>query len=65
MSSWLLMAMMWLLDQLSWAALGNYGVAIIILVLLVRLVLHPLTKKSQVSMMRMQKLAPQMQKLKE
>jgi YidC/Oxa1 family membrane protein insertase len=59
------MAMMWLLDQLSWAALGNYGVAIIILVLLVRLVLHPLTKKSQISMMRMQKLAPQMQKLKE
>ncbi len=65
LSSKLLMVMMWLLDWFSRAALGNYGVAIIILVLLVRLVLHPLTKKSQVSMMRMQKLSPQVQKLKE
>jgi len=62
---WLSLAMMWLLEMFSKVALGNYGVAIILLVLLVRLVLHPLTKKSQVSMMRMQKLAPQMQKLKE
>ena len=64
--NWLTLAMMWLLSFFSsTVAFGNYGVAIIILVLLVRLVLHPLTKKSQVSMMRMQKLAPQMQKLKE
>ncbi len=33
----------------------NYGIAIILLVLLVRLILHPVTKKSQVNMMRMQK----------
>ncbi len=59
------LAMMWLLEVFSVVSLGNYGVAIIILVLLVRLVLHPLTKKSQISMMRMQKLTPQMQKLKE
>lgn len=33
----------------------NYGIAIILLVLLVRMILHPVTKKSQVNMMRMQK----------
>ncbi|MFC1783965.1 YidC/Oxa1 family insertase periplasmic-domain containing protein, partial [Planctomycetota bacterium] len=41
----------------------NYGVAIIILVLLVRLLLHPITKKSQMNMMRMQKLQPQIEEL--
>ena len=54
--------LMWLLDRLSFI---NYGVAIILLVAMVRLVLHPLTKKGQVSMMKMQKMAPQMQALKE
>ncbi|MDY6913095.1 MAG: YidC/Oxa1 family insertase periplasmic-domain containing protein, partial [Planctomycetota bacterium] len=63
--SWLSLSLMWLLQQFSKAAWGNYGVAIILLVILVRVVLHPLTKKSQVSMMKMQKLGPQMQKLKE
>ena len=56
-------AMMWLLQKLS--KVGNYGVGIFLLVLVVRILLHPLTKKSQVSMVKMQKLAPQMQKLKE
>jgi len=64
--SWLALAMMWLLDFFSATiAFGNYGVAIILLVLLVRLVLHPLTKRGQISMMGMQKLGPAMQKLKE
>jgi len=63
-SSWLAVAMMWLLGKLSLLALGNYGVAIILLVILVRVVLHPLTRKGQVSMMKMQKLAPMMQKIK-
>ncbi len=44
--------------------LGNYGVVIMVLVFLVRLVMHPVTKKSQVSMMRMQKLGPMMEELK-
>ncbi len=57
--------MMWLLDMFSIATLGNYGLAIILLVVLVRVVLHPLTKKGQVSMMGMQKMGPEMQKLKE
>ncbi|MBW8015361.1 MAG: membrane protein insertase YidC [Planctomycetes bacterium] len=34
----------------------NYGIVIIIFVLLIRFVLHPITKKSQVSMMKMQKI---------
>src|SRR5690606_30138041 len=33
----------------------NYGIAIIVLVLVVRAVLHPITKKSQVNMFKMQK----------
>ncbi|MCK5564791.1 MAG: YidC/Oxa1 family insertase periplasmic-domain containing protein [Planctomycetes bacterium] len=42
----------------------NYGIVIIIFVVLVRLCLHPVTKKSQVSMMRMQKLAPKIEEIK-
>ena len=39
---------------------GNYGVAIIILTIIVRLVLFPLTLKGMKSMKRMQQLAPRM-----
>ncbi len=42
----------------------NYGVVIIILVFLFRIVIHPLTKKSQVSMSRMSKLAPRVEEIK-
>ncbi|OHB67991.1 MAG: hypothetical protein A2Y76_14925 [Planctomycetes bacterium RBG_13_60_9] len=42
----------------------NYGVVIIILVLLMRLVLHPVTKYSQVSMHKMSKLAPRAEAIK-
>jgi len=46
----------------------DWAVSIIILVMLVRLVLHPLTKKSQVSMMKMgkqmQAVQPEIEKLK-
>lgn len=45
-------------------AIPNYGIVIMIIVALVRLCLHPLTKKSQVSMMGMQKLGPQMEEIK-
>ena len=44
--------------------LGNYGVVIIILVFLIRLIIHPLTKKSQISMNRMQKLGPKVAEIK-
>jgi YidC/Oxa1 family membrane protein insertase len=39
--------------------IGNYGLVIIILVLLFRLAMHPITKKSQVSMGKMSKLGQQ------
>ena len=42
----------------------NYGIVIIILVFLVRLVLHPITKKSQVSMSKMSKLGPMTEEIK-
>jgi len=44
--------------------IGNYGVVIIILVLLMRLILHPITKYSQVSMHKMSKLAPRAEEIK-
>ena len=57
--------MLWLLEKLAWLSLGNWGVAIILLVLLVRAALHPLSRKAQVSMAQMQKIAPQVKKLQE
>jgi YidC/Oxa1 family membrane protein insertase len=62
--SWLVLAMIWLLQVLSYVAMGNYGVAIILLVILVRLAMHPLTKKGQVMMSKTQKMGPAMEKLK-
>jgi len=43
---------------------GNYGIVIIILVFLFRLAMHPITKKSQVSMSKMSSLAPKVEELK-
>lgn len=43
----------------------NYGVCILILTLVIKALLHPLSKKSQVSMVRMQQLQPELLKLKE
>jgi YidC/Oxa1 family membrane protein insertase len=42
----------------------NYGVVIIIFVLVVRVLLHPITKRSQVSMMKMAKLGPKSEEIK-
>ncbi|MFC1805625.1 YidC/Oxa1 family insertase periplasmic-domain containing protein [Planctomycetota bacterium] len=44
---------------------GNYGVAILILTLLVRGCMHPLSRISQKSMYKMQKLKPKMDEIKE
>jgi YidC/Oxa1 family membrane protein insertase len=44
---------------------GNFGVSILIVTVLIKLVLFPLANKSYESMSRMKKLAPEMQKLKE
>jgi len=43
----------------------NYGVAIILLTVLVRAALHPLTKSSQTSMYKMQKVQPKVKELRE
>jgi YidC/Oxa1 family membrane protein insertase len=47
-----------------YVVIPNYGVVIIILVLLMRLLMHPVTKKSQVSMSKMSKLAPRAEEIK-
>ncbi len=45
------------------ALIPNYGVAIIVLTAFVRVILHPLTRKSQLSMAKMQKLQPKIAEL--
>lgn len=44
---------------------GNYGVAIIVLTVGIKVLFYPLTKKSFQSMREMQKLQPEMQKIRE
>jgi len=65
--TWLVELMMWLLNGLHFI-FRDYGIALIVLVLVVRALLHPITKKGQVSMARMQKqmgtLAPKMEEIK-
>ncbi len=45
--------------------LGNYGLSIILLVVLIRLALHPISKKSQINMRKMSKMGPLMKKIEE
>lgn len=61
--SWLINVLVWLLT-LFHAITFDWGVAIILLVVLVRALLHPITKKSQVHMVKMQKMGPELEKLK-
>jgi len=42
---------------------GNYGVAVILLTLVIKLALHPLQRKGTISMSKMQKLQPQIKKI--
>ena len=51
--TWLVEFMIWLLNGLH-AGLRDFGLAIIILVLIVRTLLHPITKYGQINMVRMQ-----------
>jgi YidC/Oxa1 family membrane protein insertase len=48
----------------GFAGHGDWGIAIILLVGVVRLCLHPITKRSQVQMMKMGKMGPEMERLK-
>ena len=52
----------WLLEQL-YRLTTNYGLAVIIFAVLVRLVLLPITAKSKKSMMKMSRLQPKMQEI--
>jgi len=54
---------LWLMKAM-FGIIGNYGLVIIILVLIMRLILHPVTKKSQISMHKMSKLAPRAEEIK-
>jgi YidC/Oxa1 family membrane protein insertase len=56
--------MFWLLHTLN-VAIGNMGLAIIALTLIVKTVLFPLAYKSYASMARMRELQPEMEKIKE
>ena len=47
------------------AVIGNMGIAIIALTLLIKALLFPLARKSYISMARMKELQPEMEKLKE
>jgi YidC/Oxa1 family membrane protein insertase len=65
----LIALMMWLLNAFHAIPPHNYGIAIIILVLVVRAILHPITKRSQINMTKMQKqmawLQPKLTAIKE
>ena len=66
---WLIGLLVGLLNVFHWvfggfAGHGDWGLAIIALVVIVRLLLHPVMKKSQISMLRMGKMGPEMERLK-
>jgi YidC/Oxa1 family membrane protein insertase len=56
--------LVWLM-QASNRVTGNYGIDIILLTILIKILFFPLTQKSMASMRKMQELAPVLNKLKE
>ena len=61
--SWLVDFLMWLLGIFH-AVLRDWGLSIIALVFLVRALLHPITKRSQVTMASMGKMGPELERIK-
>ncbi len=61
---WLENALKWLLD-LFYGIIPNWGVSIILLTILVKLVLYPLTRKSYESTAKMKEIGPKVSALKE
>lgn len=55
----------WLIDMLANLMWGSYGMGIIIMTLIVRIAILPLTVKQYKSSMEMQKIQPEMMKLRE
>ncbi len=62
--SFLAKPLVWLLKA-SYRVTGNYGIDIIILTILIKILFYPLTKKSLASMKKMQDLTPILAKLRE
>ncbi|MEM1212705.1 MAG: membrane protein insertase YidC [Planctomycetota bacterium] len=64
---WLARILLWFLTTVE-GFIGDWGIAIILLVVTVRLILHPITKRAQVNMMKMgkqmQAIQPELEKLK-
>ena len=56
--------MLWLLNFL-YGYVGNYGIAIIIITILTKIIFYPLAQKQYKSMKKMQALQPQVQKIRE
>lgn len=54
--------MLWAMNALH-GFVGNYGIAIILLTIVLRLIMWPLTRKSYTSMAAMQKMQPEMQRI--
>ena len=54
--------MLWMINWLN-ALVGNYGIAIILMTLILRLLIWPLTRKSYLSTMKMQKMQPELQRV--
>ncbi|MBI5866786.1 MAG: membrane protein insertase YidC [candidate division Zixibacteria bacterium] len=58
------LVILWLFTAMH-AVIPNYGVSLIIFALIIKVLFHPLTKKSTMSMRQMQALQPRMEKLRE
>lgn len=61
---WVCYPILWLLDFFN-SLIPNYGIAIILLTILVRLLFWPLTHKSTVGMKKMQEIQPKMKEIRE
>jgi YidC/Oxa1 family membrane protein insertase len=60
----LAMALMWLFTALH-DLFGNYGIAVILLTLVIKVCLHPLQRKMMIGMHKLQKLQPELKKIQE
>ena len=61
---WIAMPLIWALNMMN-KVTHNYGIDIIILTIIIKIIFYPLTVKSSTSMKKMQKLQPKIMKLKE
>jgi YidC/Oxa1 family membrane protein insertase len=59
---WVARKMMWLFQGL-YSAFGSYGLAVILLTLVIKLALHPMQRKMTISMTKMAKLQPEIKKI--